>query len=350
MPALVRLSSIVGQPRALSHLTSALQNRRIHHAWLFAGPGGVGKETAARAFAAALLCHGPDGIEACGHCTSCEKLQRGVHPDFLVLMPEAEAVARKLLARDDLAKTPSRELKVEQIRSMESRLSRAPLEGGRRVVLLLQADTLNTSAQNAFLKTLEEPPAGTHIVLVADQGDALLPTIRSRCVRIPFVPLPLNLVAEKVREARGVDEETARLCAALSGGSLGGALSISGESLADRGRLLDGVEGLGRSDLRPLLALAERLATGGREEAELRLDVLSLFYRDVALIAEGVGEEHVANRDLLPLLGQAAGRGVEDALRRHGIVARTRESLRRHAAARLAFEQMLISFVMQEVG
>lgn len=347
----MRLSTILGQPRAVSQLTSALENRRLHHAFLFAGPAGVGKETAARAFAAALLCHRPDTRgEACGGCSSCEKVQRGVHPDFVVLMPEAEAVARKLLAREDLPRTPSRELKVEQIRSMESRLSRAPLEGGRRVVLLLQADTLNVPAQNAFLKTLEEPPAGTHIVLVADQGDALLPTIRSRCVRIPFVPLALDLVAEKVREARGVDEETARLCAALSGGSLGGALSISAGALADRGRILEAVESLGRADLRPLLALAENLASGGRDEAEVRLDVLALFYRDVAFVAEGIGEERIANRDLLPLVEIAAGRGTEDALRRVSVVGRAKDALRRHGAARLTFEQMLISFVMPEVG
>lgn len=362
MPTLVRLSSIIGQHRAISHLTSALESGRLHHAWLFAGPPGVGKETTAKAFAAALLCkeallsqeallgtEAEGRADACGSCSSCEKVARGVHPDLILLMPEAEAVARKLLAREDLPRAPSRELKIEQIRSMESRLVRAPLEGPRQVVLLLQADSLNVAAQNAFLKTLEEPPAGTHILLVADTGDALLPTIRSRCVRLPFVPLALDLVAEKVREARGVDQETASLCAALSGGSLGGALAISTEALADRGQILAAVEGLHREDLRPLLALAETLGGGGRDECELRLDVLALFYRDVAFAAEGIAGDRLANRDLPGLIERAASRGSEDALRRYQVIGKAREALRRHAAARATLEQMLISFLMPEV-
>jgi len=157
----VKLSSIIGQPRAVTQLRAALERGRVHHAWLFSGPEGTGKETAARAFAASLLCAaGGDQpvVEACGTCPSCQKLSRGVHPDLVVVLPESEAVARKMLAREDLPRTPSRELKIEQIRNLQTSLSRSPVEGKRRVVLLLGADSLNAAAQNAFLKTLEEPP------------------------------------------------------------------------------------------------------------------------------------------------------------------------------------------------
>lgn len=344
----VRLSAVEGQPRALHLLQAALRNRRIHHAWLFAGPPGVGKETTARAFAAALLCK-EGGDDACGRCGSCQKVERGVHPDLLVVMPEAEAVARRILAREDLPRAPSRELKIDQIRQLEGLLVHAPLEGERRVVILLSADSLNAAAQNAFLKTLEEPPEGTHIVLVADAADRLLPTIRSRCVRVPFVPLPVETVAARVERERSADPESARLVAALSGGSLGLALSISPESLADRAQLLEKVEALGPADLRPLLALAERIAGDGREEAELRLDLLGLFYRDVALAAEGLPAERWANRDLGPLVERAAARGADDALRRIALIDRARGALRRHAAARLAIEQLLLSMVVPEV-
>jgi DNA polymerase-3 subunit delta' len=348
MRAPVKLSAIEGQPRAVRQLVAALRSGRAHHAWLFAGPRGVGKETTARAFAAALLCR-EGGEEACGSCVACAKVARGVHPDLVVLMPEAEAVARRLLAREELSRTPSRELKVDQIRQVEPQLHHAPLEGSRRVVILLQADTLNVPAQNAFLKTLEEPPPGNHLILVADAADALLPTIRSRCVRVPFVPLGLDFVAERVRAAKGVDAETARLCAALAGGSLGDALQISAEALADRARVVDAVESLRPDDLRPLLALAEQMAADGREAAELRLDVLALFYRDAALAAEGAGDALFANRDLEPQIRAAAARGAEEALRRHGLVKKAKDALRRHAAGRLALEQMLLSMVLPEV-
>lgn len=349
----MKLSSIIGQPRAVSLLRAALGRKRVHHAWLFSGPRGTGKETTARAFAASLLCGqgGEDPVEeACGTCSSCQKLSRGVHPDLLQVMPETEAVARKLLAREDLPRTPSRDLKIDQIRNLQASLVRAPSEGKRRVVLLLGADSLNAAAQNAFLKTLEEPPAGTHLLLLADAGDALLATTRSRCVRVPFGPLPADLLAEEIARAKGIDPEEARLRVALAGGSWGGALELDGPALADRRRILEAIEALDAGRLAPSLRLAEELGGKGREDAELALEVIALFYRDVALAAEGLGDEALANRDLGGLARAAAARGAADALRRHDLAKRAKRAIGRHAMTRLAIERMLVSFVMPEVA
>jgi len=349
----VKLSSIIGQPRAVSLLRAALERRRVHHAWLFTGPAGTGKETAARAFAASLLCAagGDDPVvEACGTCPSCQKLSRGVHPDLVVVLPESEAVARKVLAREDLPRTPSRELKIEQIRGLQSALSRPPLEGRRRVVLLLGADSMNAAAQNAFLKTLEEPPPGTHLLLVAQAGDALLATTRSRCVRVPFGPLPAARLAAEIAKAKGIEPEEARLRVALAGGSWGGALALDGPALENRRRILEAIEGLGRDRLAPALRLAEELAGRGREDAELALDVIALFYRDAALAAEGLEEDAFANRDLGALVRAAGDRGAPDALRRHRLALEARRAIARHAMARLAIERMLVSFLIPEVA
>lgn len=319
----------------------------MHHAWLFTGPEGVGKETAARAFARSLLCRAPRDGEACGECPSCGKVERGVHPDLLQVLPEALAVERGLLAREELGRTPSRELKIEQVRNLEGMLALSPVEGERRVVLLLGADSMNVPAQNAFLKTLEEPPAGTHLVLLAEAGDALLATIRSRCVRVPFGPLPLDFVAERVAQERGIAEGEARLLAALAGGSLGRALALTPEALEDRAEILSGIESLDARDFRPVLALAERMAAGGRAGAEILLDAVALFYRDVAVVAEGGPEEVVANRDLLPLLRRAAERGCRDAISRFRRAERARLALERHVVPRLAVERFLLSCVLE---
>jgi DNA polymerase-3 subunit delta' len=322
----------------------------VHHAWLFTGPDGVGKESAARAFAKSLLCQAPRDGEACGECPSCGKVDRGVHPDLVLVLPEALAVERGILAREELGRTPSRELKIEQVRGLEGALALAPVEGERRVVLLLGADSMNVPAQNAFLKTLEEPPAGTHLVLLAETGDALLATIRSRCVRVPFGPLPLDFVAERVAKERGIAVDEARLLAALAGGSLGRALALTPEALEDRARILSEIESLDARDFRPLLALAERMSAGGRAGAEILLDAVALFYRDVAVVAEGGPEEVVANRDLLPLLRRAAERGCRYAIARFRRAERARLALERHVVPRLAVERFLLSCVLDEVS
>lgn len=350
MPATVGFSQIKGQERALHLLRSSLERQRVHHAWIFAGPSGVGKERVARLFAATLLCRQGGGADGpCGACASCEKVERDVHPDVLVVMPEAEAVARKRLAREDLPRTPSRDLKIEQIRGLEAALALSPVEGKRRVVLLLGAESMNHPAQNAFLKTLEEPPEGTHIILIAEAADRLLPTIRSRCIRVPFVPLPLDWVAEQVAERKGLPPDQARLCAALAGGSLGAALEISPSALEGRAELLAAVESLTPDRMIELLRWAETISAKGREDAEAALDLIALFYRDAALLAEGAGDDRLANRDLMQLLEGAASRGTEDALRRHRLAARARDSLRRPLMARLVVEKLLLSYVFPEL-
>lgn len=346
----MRLSNIRGQERAVSLLRSSLERGRVHHAFLLSGPQGVGKETTALALAASLLCpeRGEGEADACGTCLSCGKVERGTHPDLLQFLPEASAVERGLLAKEDLPRAPSRDLKIEQIRSLERSLSVAPVESARRVVFLLEADSMNVPAQNAFLKTLEEPPAGTHLLLVATSGDSLLPTIRSRCVRLPFLPLPKAQVAAWLEEDRKLDGEIAQLVAGLSGGSLGEAARWDEAALRERGEVLAAVEALEAGNFRAVLALAERMAQGGRDAAAASLDALGLFYLDAARLGEGLPPERLANRDLLPLLESASHRGVGDALGRHRLVEQARGALRRHGIPRLAMERLLFSFVLRE--
>lgn len=343
----MKLSTLIGQPRAHALLAAALERDRVHHAYLFAGPPGVGKETAARAFAAALLCE-RGGLDACGECDACGRVARGVHPDLVVVLPETEAIARGLLAREDLSHAPSRELKIEQIRRLEASLALPPLAGPRRAILILEADAMNVPAQNAFLKTLEEPPAGNVIVLVAAGADRLLPTIRSRCVRVPFAPLPEAAVVERVVAAKGVDPATAGVMAALAGGSLGDALALDSGALAGRSDRLRALESLGPADLRPAIRLAEELAGDGRDGAASVLALVALFYRDVAAAASGAPDDGLAHRDLADLIRAAAARGADDALRRTRLALSARDAILRYASPRLSLERLLLAYVLGE--
>jgi DNA polymerase III subunit delta' len=340
------LASVVGQPRAVDALQAALRSGSVHHAYLFAGPEGVGKERAAVGLAQALTCPEQPGV-GCGTCPSCTRITKGLHPDVTWVMPDEERVARGLAGRSDFTGTPSREIRVEQIRGLQERLALRGLESRRKVALIVSAQTMNVQAQNAFLKTLEEPPSDTTLILVASAVDRLLPTIRSRCGKVHFGPLPVDLVAQRVQQERKLDPPTAALAAVMAGGSLGRALSLDLEVLTQRKDILTRFEALRPDNALPLMRFAEEYGAS-REEAEQTLTLLSLWTRDVARVKAGAGG--LANMDLGELASEVAARTHETELhRRHALVERAQAAIHRNGAPRLQLERMLLEMLMREV-
>ncbi|HEY7724038.1 MAG TPA: DNA polymerase III subunit delta' [Anaeromyxobacteraceae bacterium] len=335
-------SEILGQDRAVAALRAAAAGGPLHHAWLLAGPEGVGKGTAARTLAQALNCERGDG-DACGACLPCRKIARGVHPDVLVL-EEERAMARAGRWEPRGGRAPSRDIVVDQVRELvDRRLSLKRFEGRRRVVVLDPADAMNPQAQNALLKTLEEPPADTVLLLVASRADALLPTVRSRCLRVPFAPLSDELVAARL-EAAGRPREEARLAAALGGGSLGRALALDPAALATRRQAIEDAAGLPADDAGAWIAYA-RAQGADREAARQTCELLLVWLRDV-LARQAAGE---ACRPALADLGAAtaaaaAALSPAAVLRRADGVRQALAGLRQNAAAALALERMLIGW------
>lgn len=334
------LASVLGQPRAIDSLQAALRGGAVHHAYLFAGPEGVGKERAAVGLAQALTCPEQPNV-GCGACASCVRVAKGLHPDVTWVMPDDERVSRGLAGRSDFTGTPSRELRVEQIRNLQERLALRGLESRRKVAIIISAQAMNVQAQNAFLKTLEEPPSETTLVLVANAMDKLLPTIRSRCGKVHFGPLSVELIAERVRTERKLDADTAQLAAIMAGGSLGRALALDVEALARRKDVVTAFESLRGEDAVGLLRFADEHG-GSREDAEATLELLVLWTRDVALVRAG-REDSLANRDLRALAVDVASR-ISDAWlhRRHSLLEAARAAVARNGAPRLQLERMLI--------
>lgn len=172
------------------------QRERFAHAWLIHGLPGIGKRQFALAAAASLLCETPENGLACGHCTACQWLASGNHPDIRRIRPDAIALeegAQESGQDDDgsstAKKAPSKEIRIEQLRSLSSWFNTATHRGGWRVAVLYPAQALNVVSANALLKVLEEPPRHTVFLLVADAPDRLLPTLVSRCRRLPL-PVP----------------------------------------------------------------------------------------------------------------------------------------------------------------
>ncbi len=232
----MRLDEVLHQPRALAALRSAIEHDRIPHAFLFEGPEGVGKMFAARALAARLLCLSSIGdenqnalfgdipavaVNACGACESCRLLKSGNHPDF----QHIHRKLNKLHPDNSVRRSTALFLVVELIRHfLIEPAALRPMVSNRRVFVVEEAERMNEAAQNALLKTLEEPSAGTVIILVTTSADRLLATIRSRCHRVPFGLLPPDFVAERLQQETGLDVDGARALATLSGGRLGAAL------------------------------------------------------------------------------------------------------------------------------
>jgi len=338
------LSEVQHQPRAMESLKSALGKGVVHHAWLFHGPEGVGKELAALAFAQALTC--PEKpMEGCGTCSSCKRVKGRNHPDVTWVMPEDEQVQRGLAGRSDFDHTPSRDIRIEQIRSLGERLSFRPLEAKHKVALLVNAHAMNPPAQNALLKTLEEPPRDTILVLITSALDKLLPTIRSRCTKAQFGPLPTDFIAAHLQATqKKLSAEDAKQAAAMAGGSMARALELDAAALGVRREVIEKFESLVPNDARGWLQFAEVFGDG-RANAEVCLDVLSVWLRDVAVAQ--VGQGGLVNADLSALAEVAAARVPSAAIhRRAALVDEARNAItQRNGAVRLQLERMLIEMM-----
>jgi DNA polymerase-3 subunit delta' len=190
---------------------------RFAHAWLIHGLPGIGQQVFAAAGAASLLCESPQSGLACGQCQACRWVQAGNHPDLRRIRPDAVAVQEGGAAEDGdesgAKKQPSRDIRVEQIRGLLPWFNTATHRGGWRVALLYPAESLNAIAANALLKVLEEPPAHTVFLLVAHAPDRLLPTLVSRCRRLPL-PVPDTAQALAWLRQHQADDAAARLAAA----------------------------------------------------------------------------------------------------------------------------------------
>lgn len=204
---------------------------RLPHALLFVGPPGLGKRELAEALAARLLCLEPvaDG-HACGHCSACQLRLSGNHPDFLHIVPEADAVTETEGDASDGGdaggKKKSSQIRIEQIRDLQEALTVTGHQSSRRVVIVDPAEAMNPFTANALLKLLEEPPADCIFLLVSSAPRRLLPTIRSRCQQWAFARPPAEMLARWVESEPDVD----RALLAITGG-----MPLAARRLAEEG-------------------------------------------------------------------------------------------------------------------
>ncbi len=263
----MKISEFVGLDAKLQQLMRSAQAGRIVHALLFTGPHGTGKKTMADLFARTVLCTG-DGDRPCGVCPACRKCESDAHLDVHRVAPEKNII------------------KVDQIRDLIDALSLTSREGGKKIAIIDRADSMNESAQNALLKTLENPTGDVLFFLLTEAPGALLPTIVSRCLRVRFSCLDIA-DCDRVLISRGIAPERAHLAAALAQGSVGRALEIDADPdyYPLRDRVIDAVESLRRD------ADAQRAAgmIGDSKDRQADiLEILELWARDLLRVQNGM--------------------------------------------------------------
>jgi len=280
----VRFKDIRGNLKVRSLLLKAIEGGRVAHAYLFAGPPGVGKLDAARAMAAALNCEDYTG-DSCGQCSSCRAIAGGSHLNYMEIEPEKGL------------------LRIDRVRELQKILSYR-LERGHRVVAVNHAEHLVRGAANAFLKTLEEPTPGSTIVLISASPDSLLPTILSRCQRVSFRPLAIGEVIGALGDYE-LKEEEKRAAAMLSGGSITRAREALDHGVfVRRAELFERLSQVGSMDGSALIDEGARLSKD--EELLELLEFLKGWYRD-RLVAEYGCEDFIVNRDIFTGRGSATG-------------------------------------------
>jgi len=273
---------------------------RFAHAWLIHGLAGIGKREFAFAAAASLLCESPVKHMACGHCLACGWVAHGNHPDLKRIRPEVVAAQEgaELGAEEDVAnsedkvvvepgasskRAPSKDIRVEQIRALEPWFNHATHRGGWRVALIYPAEALTTISGNTLLKVLEEPPPATIFLLVADAPDRLLPTLLSRCRRLPL-PTPSQEIAQRWLESKGV-KQAVRWLAAAGGAPLLAKQQAETESSPCPDWIIELLLTLEENRSLDVGALADKLA---KLNANIWLDTLQRLSIDLNLCAHSL--------------------------------------------------------------
>jgi DNA polymerase-3 subunit delta' len=347
----LKLHEIAGQTAAVEMLRRVLRSGRVPQALLFHGAEGVGKATAATAFAAALLCE-REGDAPCGACDSCSLIDKNGHPDFLLV----GRLTRKEIQKKETSRlatgTPDAgegdlgaQILVDQVRKLNGLVGLRPRLGRRRVFLIDPAECMNREAQNALLKTLEDTPDHSVLILASSRPHLLLPTVRSRCFGVGFASLRADDLA-RLLASRGISRDEAAARAALSSGSPGRALALNLEERHERRReIYEILETLssGTRGLEGLPAMAVVLA--GKDESTLRdgLDMLEGLLRD-ALRTGATDDDGLIHPDLAGELRRVADRiGTRRAAQLVSSVERLRGDLRFNTNRTLIAEALLVA-------
>lgn len=292
---------VIGQEQIVEHLKSAIKMQKISHAYILQGERSSGKEFIAKVFAAALQCEEQEG-EPCGECRSCKQAASGNQPDIIKVTHEKPNT-----------------IGVEDIRKVTGDIAIKPYSSPRKIYIINEAEKMTVQAQNALLKSLEEPPAYVVILLLTTNVDTLLPTIQSRCVLLTMKPVKDEAVKNFLMKDLMIPEYKADVCVAFARGNVGKAKALASSEefeniKSDAVTLLKYIRDMEINEI----VLAIKKIAEYKFDINDYLDILSVWYRDVLLFKATNDVNHLIFKDEIQYIkrtaDQSAYEGIEEIL------------------------------------
>jgi DNA polymerase-3 subunit delta' len=346
------------QDGALDKIREPLGSDRLPHSLLFWGPAGVGKMRTAHGLAQALLCTG--AAPPCGTCRGCVKTAKLIHPDLHILRPlksKEDPADDPILAAFAVGRYASIEtippatVGIDRIRSVNMEASKSLVEGNCRVLIIPQADLMTVEAANAALKIMEEPKGETFLILTVSDTRRLLPTVVSRCRRVRFRALPADFVEAVLAEETGVDEESARLAAAMAEGNLPRAIQLAGEDILARRDEVLNLVAPAAGDTAQLIKRAERWGRRwDAEAARFTAGLLGLWQQDLLRCLSGVDAEHFVHKDCADRIRREAKElTVAEIRRRLELIEELVDAVQHYVNPQLSLKSFLLSWEKGEL-
>lgn len=317
-------NDISGHKDIIEHIKSSIENNRVNHAYIFDGPSGIGKLTLAKAFAKTLNCE-RGGSQSCNECTSCKTFDENNNPDIIYVTHRTAGITVDDV-RDQIVKN----------------ISLKPYRNRYKIFIIEDAHKMNEAAQNAFLKSLEEPPPYGVFLLLSENYSNFLVTIVSRCITFKLKPLPYDMVAEYIVKNKGISMEQALLYAGCSMGNIGRALELADSDefreLRDKGA--DMVLRLEKADMIELYEIIDSVKED-RKALDTILEIMYMIYRDALVLIKTGDKSRLIQTDKLLCISEVAGCVSSAALiKRCEAIEDTRVKLRNNGNIQLLLETL----------
>ena len=289
---------IIGQEQIVEHLKTAVETGNVNHAYILQGERSCGKEFIAKVFAKALQCEHPQNGEPCCECQSCKQADSGNQPDIIRVTHEKPNT-----------------IGVEDIRKITGDVAIKPYSSKRKIYIINEAEKMTVQAQNALLKTLEEPPSYVVILLLTTNVDAMLQTIQSRCILLTMKPVRDELVKQYLMRDVQVPDYKADVCVAFARGNVGRAKALASSEEFDNIKQ-DAVallKYIREMEITDILTAIKKISEY-KFEIDDYLDIMAVWYRDVLLFKATNDINHLIFKDELPNIKKTADQSTYEGI------------------------------------